>query len=241
MKKLTTGLVPLLLFGVVVLPACAQAPAAEADPQPEREARRAVWFEHLSEADVPPAPGAPPAPRIRGLRMEVLAEQFQEFDLDNDGYVNLNELTEVMERQARERAESLFSRLDKDGTGMVDQEAFSQVIRGNRMVIIEEARARAERARELHGEAMREFEIIIRDENGEIVEERRVGPHAFGAEMEAIHRGLRRARKELGNAEREIEIIIRGENGEIIEERIIQPRSAVEVEVIEETEEEGGN
>ena len=197
MKKLTQYLVPLTLASIVTLPACAQVPAAEQTERAEaheraehREARRAVWFEHIhgesdGEMPHPPRPPRAGAPHIMEqvtiVRREALEEQFNEFDLDNDGYVNVNELKEVMERQAREKAEALFTRLDQDGTGMVDQQAFIDNIHGFRVIDRERIRARAEAAREMHEEARRRMEVIIHDENGErVVEERIFGPMPEG-------------------------------------------------------------
>lgn len=183
MKKVTQWLAPIALASVVAIPACAQVPAAENDERTEaREAHRAVWVEHIHEGGErpsrPPRPEAPHiAQRVELIRSEALQEQFSEFDLDNDGYVNVNELTEVMERQARERAERLFNRLDKDGTGMLDQEAFAANIRGFRVIEREEVRAQMERARAMHDEVERRMEIIIHDEDGQrVIEERHFGP-----------------------------------------------------------------
>lgn len=151
---------------------------ADNEQRGEREQRRMMWFEHIdvdnAEPGVPPAPPSPE--RIRELRAQALEQQFHEFDLNNDGYVSLAEMTEVMERQARERAQQLFTQLDQDGTGMVDQAAFNENMRGFRMIRHEEVRERVQRAMERHGEASERMEVIIerrRDKDGRVREQRR--------------------------------------------------------------------
>ncbi|WP_113906848.1 EF-hand domain-containing protein [Aliidiomarina celeris] len=142
-----------------------------------QEQNRTMWFEHIDTA-VAPMPPTPPSPeRIREVRTRAWEQQFIEFDLDNDGYVSLPEMTEVMERQARERAEAMFARLDQDGTGMIDLAGFSDGLQGFREERREEARARAREAAARHDEARKRMEVIIerrRDSNGDVHEERRV-------------------------------------------------------------------
>lgn len=168
MKHKTLKLVMVALLASSALPTLA-ANDKKNGQEPNREHRRMMWFEHIDgvKPEHPPMPPVPPNnEQYREMRNTFLEEQFAEFDLNNDGYVSLAELTEVRERQARERAAETFSKLDKDGTGMVDLETFKasmERVRGeHREVIIERiethrdraegARGRAEQSRERHNE-----------------------------------------------------------------------------------------
>ena len=62
--------------------------------------------------------------RFVEIRNERLGNQFEQYDLDRNGYVTQAELTEVLVNQARERAEQMFLALDVDGTGAVNYERF---------------------------------------------------------------------------------------------------------------------
>jgi len=99
---------------------------------PRSDRHRMMWFEHIDGEyqGEGPRPPMPPRPHMRAefqqMRAEFLQKQFAEFDLNNDGYVSLEEMVEVRERQARESAEKLFSKLDQDGTGMLDENAFKE-------------------------------------------------------------------------------------------------------------------
>ncbi len=182
MNNATLKIVMVALLGGMALPALANANKENTD-KPERAHHRMMWFEHIDSDDTrrTPMPPMPPTPpnneQYREMRNTFLAEQFAEFDLNNDGYVSLTELTEVRERQARERAAEMFSKLDQDGTGMVDLETFKasmERIRGEqREVMIERieihrgraegARERAEDMRERHGERRRRHEKPNKD------------------------------------------------------------------------------
>lgn len=62
--------------------------------------------------------------RFVEIRNERLGNQFEQYDLDRNGYITQAELTEVLVNQARERAEQMFLALDADGTGAVNYERF---------------------------------------------------------------------------------------------------------------------
>lgn len=164
----------------MALPSMAQQEQARAQGS-ERQHKRMMWFEHIDiphevegsllvGTSVPPVPPVPPKSKRltredwNTLRTERLEKQFREFDLDQDGYISLAEMTEVMEQQARERAEKLFARLDP-GHGLIDQETFAQSMKGARVVYSEEMRERMEQARQNQSEAIERMHIMIDRQN----------------------------------------------------------------------------
>ncbi|MCO4322350.1 EF-hand domain-containing protein [Aliidiomarina quisquiliarum] len=179
MKTKTLTLVMAALVASSALPVLA-GDENVAVKETKHEHRRMMWFEHI-DGDNNRRPPMPPVPpnneQYREMRNTFLEEQFAEFDLNNDGYVSLAELTEVRERQARERAAEMFTKLDQDGTGMVDLETFKasmERVRGeHREIIIERievhrdraegARERAEEMRERHTERRRRHEKPNKD------------------------------------------------------------------------------
>lgn len=164
MKNTTLTLTIAALLASSALPVLADDENVEVR-KTDREHRRMMWFEHIDGHDSghPPMPPRPPMPpnnkEYQEMRTTMLEQQFKEFDLNNDGYVSLTEMTEVMERQARERAEQAFAKLDQDGTGMVNFDAFNSSmmqLRTERREIVRErievSKDRAEQSRERHHE-----------------------------------------------------------------------------------------
>jgi len=142
--------------------------------------QRVMWTQHLTDSDGEPLSREEIRGRVMIHREAALEKQFENFDLNRDGYITQDEVTEFMVKQARENAERMFQRMDQAGTGRVDQQTFVErfqamgqerrVEQGGRVIHmrdlsdedrerIREAREKAREAREAAGEAVREIRI----------------------------------------------------------------------------------
>ncbi|MCH8501590.1 MAG: EF-hand domain-containing protein [Aliidiomarina sp.] len=142
--------------------------------------QRMMWTQHLTDSDGEPLSREEIRGRVMIHREAALEKQFENFDLNRDGYITQDEVTEYMVNQAKESAERMFQRLDQAGTGRIDQETFVErfqamgqerrIEQGSRVIhmrdlsdedreLIREAREKAREARELAGEKVREIRI----------------------------------------------------------------------------------
>lgn len=101
------------------------------------------WYEHFErgrahakgDAANPPSRGALSEEQKAAMQarfVKISEQQFAHFDLNKDGYITQEEVTEVMVAKAQARAAKLFQDMD-NGTGQVDQAAFQQYLQEKRM------------------------------------------------------------------------------------------------------------
>ncbi len=149
-----------------------EASAAPSAPPTPPKPTRMMWVEHINvdgDIDSEELRG-----RVNEIRAEALREQFQQFDLDGDGFITQAEFTEVLVQRTKDTAEQMFQRFGDDGTGTISEERFIENYQERRIHVSRgrgardlstEDRERIRQARELAREAAaegRERMIVLR-------------------------------------------------------------------------------